>query len=78
MKKRWNDMTYNEELDCWIVFLGNHTGYKVRCGDSFNLHLGDGRKLSCRMELGMQWYIVIGRNGTKLYLKPNETYKVDI
>ena len=44
MKKRWNDMTYNEEL--WIVFWGDNTGYKVRCGDWFELHLGDGRKLS--------------------------------
>jgi len=78
MRKRWNDMKYNEELDCWIVFWGDNTGYKVRCGDWFDLHLGDGRKLSCRMELGKQWFIVVGRNDIRLYLKPNETYQVDI
>ncbi|MEC1717881.1 DUF5348 domain-containing protein [Schinkia azotoformans] len=50
----------------------------MRCGDWFDLHLGDGRKLSCRMELGKQWFIVVGRNDTRLYLKPNETYQVDI
>ncbi|PGY09106.1 hypothetical protein COE25_18725 [Bacillus sp. AFS031507] len=27
---------------------------------------------------GMDWYITVGQNETKLYLKPNETYKVDI
>ncbi|MEC1748253.1 DUF5348 domain-containing protein [Schinkia azotoformans] len=78
MRKRWNDMKYNEDLDCWIVFWGDNTGYKVRCGDWLDLHLGDGRKLSCRMELGKQWFIVVGRNDTRLYLKPNETYQVDI
>nr|WP_299095453.1 DUF5348 domain-containing protein [uncultured Metabacillus sp.] len=42
------------------------------------MHLGDGRKLSCRMELGRDWYIIVGRNDTKFYLKPNETYQVNI
>lgn len=78
MKSRWKDMKYFEDIDCWIVFWGDNTGYKVRCGDYFDLHLGDGRKLSCRMELGRDWYIVVGRNDTCFYLKPNETYQVDI
>ncbi|MDQ0158026.1 DUF5348 domain-containing protein [Robertmurraya andreesenii] len=78
MKSRWNDMKYNEDLDCWVVFWGDNMGYKVRCGDWFDLHLGEGRKLSCRIELGREWYIIVGRNETKLYLKPNETYQVDI
>ncbi|WP_267880061.1 hypothetical protein [Schinkia azotoformans] len=30
------------------------------------------------MELGREWYIIVGCNDTKLYLKPNETYQVDI
>nr|WP_299848664.1 DUF5348 domain-containing protein [uncultured Metabacillus sp.] len=62
----------------WVVFWGDNTGYKVRCGDWLDLHLGDGRKLSCRMELGRDWYIIVGRNDTKFYLKPNETYQVNI
>lgn len=78
MRSRWKDMKYNESLDCWVVFWGDNTGYKVRCGDWFDLHLGDGRKLSCRIELGREWYIIVGRNDTKFYLKPNETYQVDI
>ena len=51
---------------------------RCACGDWFDLHLGDGRKLSCRMELGRDWYIIVGRNDTKLYLKQNETYQVNI
>ena len=78
MKSRWNDMKYNEELDCWVVFWGDNTGYKVRCGDFFDLHLGYGRKLSCRMELGMEWYVIVGMNDVRFNLKPNETYQVDI
>ncbi|WP_343031637.1 hypothetical protein [Metabacillus lacus] len=30
------------------------------------------------MELGREWYIMVGRNETKLYLKPDETYQVHI
>ncbi|MEH7502981.1 hypothetical protein V7152_13395 [Neobacillus drentensis] len=30
------------------------------------------------MELGRDWYIIVLRNDTKLYLKHNETYQVDI
>jgi hypothetical protein len=78
MKSRWKDMKYHENIDCWVVYWGDNKGYKVRCGDWFDLHLGDGRKLSCRMELGREWYIIVGRNDTKFYLKPNETYQVNI
>ena len=78
MKSRWKDMKYNEELDCWVAYWGDNTGYKLRCGDWFEIHLGDGRKLSCRIELGRDWYIIVGRNETRFYLKQNETYQVDI
>jgi hypothetical protein len=78
MKGRWKEMKYNEDLDCWVVFWGDNTGYKVRCGDWFDFHHGDGRKFSCRMELGKDWYIIVSRNETKFYLKQNETYQVDI
>jgi hypothetical protein len=77
-KKRWRDMKYNEDLDCWVVFWEENTGYKMRCGDWFELHLGEGRKLTCRIELGREWYVIVGFNETKFYLKPNEVYQVDI
>jgi Domain of unknown function (DUF5348) len=78
MKSRWKDMYYCEEVDCWIVLWEDYKGYKVRCGEHFDLHLGDGRKLACRMELGREWYVVVGRNDTKFYLKSNETYQVNL
>jgi hypothetical protein len=28
MKTRWKEMNYNEELDCWVVFWGDKSGYK--------------------------------------------------
>lgn len=77
-KSHWEDMRYFESIDCWVVIWEGQMGYKVRCGDWFDLHLGNGRKLTCRMELGSQWYVVIGVNDTRLYLKPNETYQVKI
>ena len=79
MKNRWQDMKYNDFLNCWEVYWAEGTRrYSVRCGESFKLYLGNEMELSCRMELGMDWYIIFGQNDTKLYLKPNETYKVDI
>jgi hypothetical protein len=79
MKNRWQDMEYNDFLNCWEVYWAEGTRrYSVRCGESFKLYLGNEMELSCRMELGMDWYIIFGQNDTKLYLKPNETYKVDI
>lgn len=79
MKNRWKNMQYNDFLNCWEVYLDHdNRSYKIRCGDSFELYLGDGVKLSCRMELGWDWYFIVGQNDTKLYLKPNEIYKVDI
>ncbi|MBO0962850.1 DUF5348 domain-containing protein [Neobacillus sp. MM2021_6] len=79
MKKPWRDMKYNDFLDCWMVFWDNgKSDYKLRCGDSFELHLGDGKRLVCRIELGSDWYILMGQNDTKFYLKPNETYQVNI
>lgn len=78
MKSRWKEMIYNEELDCWIVVWGDNTGYKMRCGEWFDLHLGNGRKLPCRLELGREWYILTGRNDVRFYLKKNEKYQVDL
>ena len=78
MKGRWKEMNYNEELDCWVVFWGGNSGYKMRCGEWFELHLGYGKTLSCRLELGRDWYILTGRNDVRFYLKKNETYQVDL
>lgn len=46
-KSRWEDMRYFESIDCWVVIWEGQMGYKVRCGDWFDLHLGNGRKLTC-------------------------------
>lgn len=80
MKNRWQDMEYNDFLDCWEVYWGEggNRRYMVHCGESFKLHLGNGMELSCRIELGRDWYLIVGQNDTKFYLNPKETYKVDI
>jgi hypothetical protein len=79
MKNRWREMEYYDFLNCWVVdWFDDHRGYEVHCGDSFKLYLDDGKILSCRIELGQDWYIIVGQNGTEFYLKPNETYRVII
>lgn len=78
MKSRWKQMSYNEELDCWFILWGDQVGYKMRCGDWFDLHLGNGKILSCLLELGRDWYILTGRNDVRFYLKKNETYQVNL
>ena len=79
MKRKWRDMEFNDFLNCWeVCWAEGKKRYTVRCGESFKLYLGSEVKLSCRMELGMDWYIIVGPNDTKFYLNPNETYKIDI
>lgn len=79
MKNRWRDMVYNDFLDCWEVYLGKENrSYKMNCGDAFELYLGDGMRVSCRLELGWDWYVIVGQNDTKFNLNSNESYKVNI
>ena len=47
MKSRWKEMNYNEEMDCWVVIWGDNSGYKMHCGEWFDLHLGNGKTRSC-------------------------------
>ncbi|WP_246188452.1 DUF5348 domain-containing protein [Metabacillus lacus] len=71
-------MYFDEKLDCWIVDWENQRDYKLRCGECFNLNLGYGKVLSCRLELGRDWYINTGSHEVQFYLKQNETYEVDL
>ncbi|WP_349775644.1 DUF5348 domain-containing protein [Halalkalibacter oceani] len=42
-KNRWKSMYFDETLDCWIVNWRGQTGYKLRCGEWFELNLGYGK-----------------------------------
>lgn len=75
---RWKQMYFDQTLECWIVDWGDQTGYKMRCGEWFDLYLGYGKVLSCRLELGSDWYIITGQHEVRFYLKQNETYQVDM
>ncbi|WP_165767548.1 DUF5348 domain-containing protein [Tetzosporium hominis] len=48
-KSRWKKMRYEESLDCWVVVWDDETGYRMRCGEWFELYLGYGKVLSCRL-----------------------------
>ncbi|OZS78500.1 hypothetical protein CF394_07015 [Tetzosporium hominis] len=52
--------------------------HKQRCGEWFELYLGYGKVLSCRLELGRDWYIITGQHEVRFYLKQNETYQVNL
>lgn len=39
-------MRYEESLDCWVVVWDDETGYRMRCGEWFELYLGYGKVLS--------------------------------
>ncbi|MCC3359729.1 DUF5348 domain-containing protein [Bacillus sp. REN16] len=77
MKRRWVPMSYNKGLDCWLVVL-NNTGYRMNCGEPFELCIGKNYGIPCRLELGTQWYVVIGSEGVKLNLRKDQTYKINI
>jgi len=79
IKNRWQDMKYNDFLNSWEVYWAEGTRrYSIGCGEYFKLYLGNEIELSCRIELGMEWYIIVEPNDTKFDLNPKETYKIDI
>lgn len=53
MKRRWVPMSYNKGLDCWLVVL-NNIGYRMNCGEPFELCIGKNYGIPCRLELGTQ------------------------
>lgn len=77
MKRQWFSMRYHKDLGCWIVVKGE-CGYKMYCGESFELCIGNDWGLPCRLELGKQWYVAIGSEEVKLNLRTNEIYKINI
>lgn len=77
MKQRWVPMRYNKGLGCWLVVLGD-TGYRMHCGEPFELRIGKNNGMPCRLELGKQWYVVIGSEGVKLNLRNDQTYQINI
>lgn len=77
MKRQWMNMKFNEELDCWLVVYGENE-FKMHCGEWLYLRTGDSEGIPCRIELGKDWYIVMGREGVKLNLMTKEIYQVEI
>lgn len=76
-RDRW-EMVFFDSAGCWIACSDDDREYWMRCGDEFILHLGGRQRIPCRLELGMEWYILAGKQGIRLNLNENEIYKVEI
>ena len=74
MNRQGYDLTYDELTDRWVVHKGPQT-FGLHCGECFELRIGN-RSISCRLEYGQQWYVVI--DDTRLNLRIWDTYKVKI
>ncbi|WP_373408558.1 DUF5348 domain-containing protein [Bacillus sp. OV166] len=55
-------MRYNKDLGYWLV-LKAENGYMMHCVEPFALCIGGDRDVSCVLELGRQWYVVISSKG---------------
>jgi hypothetical protein len=77
MKRQWFPMRYQKDLGCWILVKGD-CGYPMHCGESFELCIGKDRSVPCRLELGRQWYVILGSDGVRLNLQKSEIYKIAI
>lgn len=71
MSQRWSEMKYDFEQDRWTINLRGRW-YGLHCGEGFELVLGE-RTIPCRLELDLQWYIVMP--GARLNLRTRDTYK---
>lgn len=77
MKRQWMDMKYNKELESWFVVQGEHE-FMMHCGEWLLLRTGENDGIGCRIELGNDWYLIMGYEGVKLNLRPREIYKVEV
>ncbi|MBG9654260.1 DUF5348 domain-containing protein [Cytobacillus firmus] len=77
MKHEWFPMSYHKEYGCWLL-VKDDCGYPMHCGESFLLCIDGDRGVPCRLELGRQWYVVVGSEGVKLNLRTNEIYNIAI
>lgn len=48
----------------------------MHCGEMFELSIEKDRSVPCRLELGRQWYALIGPEGIKLNLRTSENYNM--
>lgn len=68
------DMVYEPLEERWVVELnGRH--YGLHCGEVFELNLGR-QTIPCRLEMDNEWYILM--KDTRMNLRPQETYKINI
>ena len=74
MVSRKTTIHYNREQDQWCVIL-NERMYPLHCGESFLLHIGKAT-LSCRLELGANWYVIVQE--TPFVLHPTAIYSVSM
>lgn len=68
-------MIYDNQSDAWTVE-GNGLEYKMFCGEIFKMVIGK-RKIPCRLELGMDWFIIMDEE-TKFNLRATNVYQVYI
>ncbi len=77
MMQEWISFKYDKEADCWFYFDGKHK-LPAFCGECFGLNLGYVLSIPCRLELGKDWYLILGNTDVKLFLNPHETYEVEL
>jgi hypothetical protein len=72
-------MSYHKDLGCWLKGTGEY-GYMMYPGQCFDLLIGEGEGIPCRLELAgiHKWYVVLGVNGVKMNLRTNEIYQIKI
>ena len=74
MMQEQGELTYCRKTDRWM-FTGTLSSYSLHCGEAFRLWL-DGKWISCRIELGSDWYVIF-RNAT-FNLKPGQVYRASV
>ena len=74
MKTRRIAITFDYPGNRWIA---QHPKghYSLHCGDCFHLHI-NGKYIPARIELGWQWYVILG--DTRLDLREQDTYWIKI
>lgn len=74
MIRQWNKMTYDRDMDRWVVHLEDSL-YGLHCGECLEIRIGD-RGVPCRIELDREWYVVMRE--ARFNLRKRDAYQVEI
>lgn len=73
MKRKWLEMRYDQQLDCWFIVEGGQIGLLFG-GERMELYMTEDRSIFCQLEYSNCWILTMGT--LRLQMRTEEIYKI--